>query len=343
MRVADLGEFPLIERLIRLVAGKHPYVVLGPGDDAAVLRVPKNHYLVATMDGHVEGIHFRRDLIPPEDLGHRCLAVNLSDMAAMAAQPAFALVALTLPPDVDVAWVEDLYRGLVRTATAYDVVVVGGNIARSPGPMVIDLALLGWARPKQWIGRGGARPGDRVLVTGTLGEAAAGLQALLHPEWPLDEALRQALASRYRRPTPRVREALVLAETKHVTAMLDLSDGLAGDIRHLCRAGQVGVRLWAARLPVSEGVRQVALLLGQPVWHLALHGGEDYELCLTAAPEHVPLLQARMASLGTRLTEIGEIVPQGNSLVLPDGTEIPLPAGGWQHFSAAQIAPAEQP
>jgi len=148
--------------------------------------------------------------------------------------------------------------------------------------------------------------------------------------------------TRYRRPIPRVREALALAETQGITAMLDISDGLAGDIRHICRAGQVGVRLWADRLPVSEGVRRVAALLGRPAWQMALYAGEDYELCLTAAPEHVPVLQARMAALGTRLTEIGEIVPQGETLVLPDGTERPLPAGGWQHFSPPS-APAEQP
>ena len=342
MKVGDVGEFGLIARLARLVGGEHPDVVVGIGDDVAVLDVGGPEWLLATVDAQVEGVHFLRQLIAPRQLGRRALAVNVSDIAAAGGRPTFALVSLSLPNDVEVEWAEALYRGLRAEADRAGVAVVGGNVARSPGPVLIDITLLGRVRPEHLLRRTGTRPGDVVLVTGTLGDAAAGLRLLLDPPPALasPQALppveRDALLKRLLTPTPRLAEGQVVARSGMATAMIDISDGLSSDVGHICAASHVGVRLWAERLPISEGTRHVARLLEVPPWELALAGGEDYELCFTAPREAAEALAARVtAETGTQVTPVGEVLPAGagRRLVTPDGQEVPLEPRGWQHFA----------
>ncbi|MDQ7029288.1 MAG: thiamine-phosphate kinase [Ardenticatenia bacterium] len=342
MNVGDVGEFGLIARLARIVGSERPDVVVGIGDDVAVLDVGGPRWLVATVDAHVEGVHFLRHLITPQQLGRRALAVNISDIAATGGEPAFALVSLVLSESEEVEWLEELYRGLRAEAERAGVAVVGGNIARSPGPMIIDITLLGHVRPEHMLRRNGARPGDVVLVTGTLGDAAAGLRLLLNPSpdlaapYALPVAEREALVSRLMTPTPRLAESRVVARAGLATAMVDISDGLSSDVGHICTASRVGVRLWADRLPVSDSTRRVACLLGVPAWELALSGGEDYELCFTV-PRRVALdLAARVTNeTGTPVTAVGEVLPPeaGRRLVLPGGQDVPLEARGWEHFA----------
>ncbi|WP_026370605.1 thiamine-phosphate kinase [Kallotenue papyrolyticum] len=335
MRIAELGEFGLIDRLQRLVAGHDPDVVVGIGDDVAVLRTDGERLLLATVDAQVETVHFLRRISSAEQIGWRALAVNLSDIAAMGGRPRWALVSLALPADSELAWVEALYSGLGQAARTAGVSIVGGNLTRCDGPIMIDITVLGEVARDLLLTRAGARPGDRILVTGALGEAAAGLRLALRPELELDAAARAALLARYLMPQPRLAEAAIIAAARQATAMIDLSDGLSSDIGHICRCSGVGARIDAARLPISAATEAVARQQGLPAWELALNGGEDYELCFTAPPQYAAALaEAVCAATGTPVRDVGEILPaeRGQLLILPDGTQRPLAAGGWNHF-----------
>lgn len=333
--IGDVGEFGLIERVAQIVGATHPNVVVGVGDDVAVLDVGGADLLLATVDCQVEGVHFLRDAIPPHALGRRALAINLSDIAAMGGEATFALVSLVLPDDLDVAWVEAMYRGMREEADRAGLAIVGGNMARSPDGVIVDVTVLGRVMPEHLLLRSGARPGDMVLVTGTLGDAAAGLHLLLHPETEVAEAERGYLLTRLFTPTARLVEGRAIAQSGRATAMIDISDGLGSDVAHICERSRVGIRLWAERLPVTEAAQRVAEQAGQPAWAWALQGGEDYELCFTAPREAVSDLQRAVAMVSdTPVTVVGEVLPAdaGRHLILPDGNEVPLEAGGWRHF-----------
>lgn len=337
MHISDLGEFPLIERLEGIIATERSDIIIGIGDDVAVLADTDEEFLLATVDSQVEHVHFLRHEINPHQLGRRALAINLSDIAAMGGRPQVALVSLALPADTEVAWMEDLYRGLREEADRYGTAVVGGNMARSPGGVFIDVCVLGRVRHEHLLLRSGARPGDQVLVTGQLGQAAAGLKLVLDPDLRVEASDRDVLLTHLLTPTPRVTEAAAIAHAGLATAMIDVSDGLSSDVGHICERSEVGVRIWAERLPISPAVQRVAELTSSPPWQLALAGGEDYELCFTAPPEAVGELIAAVAEAGTLVTAVGEILPaeQNRRLVLPDGQEVPLEPSGWQHFGHA--------
>ncbi len=336
MQISELGEFPLIDRLAGIVSVERPDVVVGIGDDVAVLADTGNELLLATVDCQVEDVHFLRDRITPRQLGRRALAINLSDIASMGGEALYALVSLVLPAETEVAWIEEVSRGLREEADRFGVAVVGGNMARSPKGALLDVCVLGRVRREHLLLRSGARPGDRVLVTGSLGDSAAGLYLLLEPNLDVPAEDRERLLARHFTPTPRLREAAVIAQARLATAMIDVSDGLSSDVGHVCDRSGVGVRLWAARLPISSAARRVAELIGKPPWRLALEGGEDFELCFTAAPEAVETLaDAVQHQTGTPVTVVGEVLPadEGRWLVLEDGREVPLEARGWEHFS----------
>ncbi|MFQ3660973.1 MAG: thiamine-phosphate kinase [Chloroflexaceae bacterium] len=335
MRIADIGEFALIERLRSLVAVERPDIIAGIGDDVAVLSVEGDEWLLATVDCQVEDVHFLRGAITPTQLGRRALAINLSDLAAMGGRPRFALVSLGLPASLEVAWVEELYRGLRLEAERHGVAIVGGNMTRSPAGIWIDLTVLGQVRRDEVVLRSGARPGDQVLVTGQLGAAAAGLQLLLDPRLAHVVADPAPALTRHFTPTPRLAEAGVIGRSHQATAMIDLSDGLSSDIGHICEQSGVGVRLWAAHLPIAPAARAIAAARGEQPWNIALSGGEDYELCFTASPTAAATLAAEIQyETGTPVTVVGEILPAGLGrwLQLPDGDAIPLAARGWEHF-----------
>lgn len=335
MRISSLGEFPLIHRVAQRLPAYRPDVRVGVGDDVAVLEQDEGTYLLATCDIQVEGVHFLRDRITPYQLGRKAAAINLSDIAAMGGEPLHFLVSLALPPDTEVAWVDALYDGLREEASRYGADIVGGNMAKIGGPIVVDLFLLGQVPREHLLLRSGARPGDEVWVTGFLGDSAAGLTLLLQPDLPVEEAVRGAVLAAHLTPTPRVREGQVIARRGQATAMIDLSDGLSSDIGHICEESRVGVRLWAERLPISPAARQVAGLAGKWAWQWALGGGEDYELCFTAPPgAGQELATAVREATGTQVTQVGEILPEdaGRWLRLEDGSEVPLMGAGWDHF-----------
>lgn len=325
--VADLGERALLNRITaRLVTPA--WLVVGPGDDAAVVEPERGALDVFTTDVQVEGVHFDRRFVAPDAIGHRALAVNLSDLAAMGARPRAALLSLVLPDALDVATVDGLLDGLLALADAHRVAVIGGNISRSPGPLVVDVTAIGAVRRRRILTRAGARPGDEVYVTGTIGDALVGLESLQHGGAPTMTAQEQ----RYLRPKPRVRAGLAIAGHRAASACMDLSDGLADAVRQIAAASGVGVMIDAAALPIAEPVRRWHEARGRDPLDAALHGGDDYELLLTSRPAHQSRLRgARRALASLPITRIG-VVTRERRLVLrtPDGTrELPE---GYQHF-----------
>jgi thiamine-monophosphate kinase len=343
MHISELGEFPLIDRIARIVSVEREDVIVGIGDDVAVLDAGgTENWLLAKVDCQVEGVHYLKDVISPRQLGRKALIINLSDIASIGGQPLYALVSLALPDDTEVAWVEELYRGLREEGDRFGVAVVGGNMAGSTGGAFVDVFVLGRVRRDQVLLRSGARRGDSVLVTGRLGDSAAGLQLVLDPEIAqtveLSEADRERLLDRHFTPMPRLREAQVIARKGTATAAIDLSDGLSSDLGHICERSEVGVRVWAERLPISSATRRVAHKIDREPWQLAIEGGEDYELCFTApAAEAKALAAAVVHETGTPVSIIGEILPMdaGRRLVLEGGHERPLEAKGWQHWQTS--------
>nr|BBH88664.1 thiamine-monophosphate kinase [Thermosporothrix sp. COM3] len=330
------NEFELIARLTRGLTTR-PDVALGVGDDCALLDIGGDSLLLATCDSQVEGVHFTLRTSTPEQIGRKALAVNLSDIAAMGGVPRFALISLVIPPRFSQEALEGIYRGLRQEAERHQVAIVGGNIAGAGQgkQLMLDITLLGTVRRGQAITRGGAQIGDVLCVTGSLGDSAAGLFTLLHPDGTGAENALTFVQARHRTPVPRVAEGRVLSAfgPAVVTAMLDLSDGLSGDLQHLCERSGVGARVFAEHLPLTEEMQAIAARVGKDPLDWALHGGEDYELLFTLRPEKArEVIEAVQAQTGTRVTRIGEIIPSGMCLIAPSGTEQPLQVRSWDHL-----------
>ncbi len=296
-----ITEFEFIRLFTRAAPRRGEGVVLGIGDDAAVLRPPRGELLVATVDAVVEGVHFERGW-RPEDVGWKALAVNLSDLAAMGARPLWALVALAMPRAEEPGQVARIGRGLWRCARLHGIAVVGGNVTAASELSVAVTAIGSARRP---LRRSGAKPGDAVLVSGTLGDAALGRE----PGAPA------SLARRQRRPAPRL--ALGRALAGLATACIDLSDGLVQDLGHVCRASGVGAVLRLCDVPLSRAYRAAAQKRPDP-WEAALSGGDDYELCVTVPPAEVPRALGAGGRTGAPLTVIGHIVPGRRVRVLDE-------------------------
>ncbi|MDW8067281.1 MAG: thiamine-phosphate kinase [Anaerolineae bacterium] len=334
MKVRDLGEFGLIDRIARSLPPPGEGVIVGIGDDVAVLRGSDRHVL-ATCDIQVEGVHFLREKITPYQLGRKAVAINVSDIAAMGGIPRYLLVSLVLPKETEVEFVDGLYEGMREECSRWGAEIVGGNMAHSPGGVIVDLFLLGEVEPDRLLRRSGARVGDRVLVTGTLGDSAAGLTLLLRSEATGSDVHRAFVLRRHLTPTPRLWEGRAISRSGLGTAAIDVSDGLASDIGHICETSGVGVHLWADAIPVSDAARAIAAAVGADPLEWALFGGEDYELLFTAPADRAEdLAHWVQEETGTPVSIIGEIVPadQGMTLVRADGSVLPLRKGGWDHF-----------
>lgn len=331
--VADLGEFGLIARLTADLPQRLG-VITGVGDDAAVLDIGGDHLLIATCDAQVEGTHFRLRTTSPHALGRRALAVNLSDMAAMGAKPRFALVSLLVPPTLDVAVLDGIYVGLRDEAARFDTAIVGGNVARSAERLILDITLLGTGAKEKLLRRGNAKAGEVMMVTGSLGAAAAGLLVLEDEQLAarLDPASLVRPLAAQRTPTPQVAAGLWLTE-HGITTGIDVSDGLAADVAHICQASGVGVCLEAALLPIQPEVVTIATLAGRKPLDLALFGGEDYELLFTVPPEYVDVLPRELfAATGVKATAIGTMCEELALTLVQQGQSSPLSLDGWDHL-----------
>jgi thiamine-monophosphate kinase len=325
--VSDLGERALIERITARLA-MPSWVVVGPGDDAAVIESERGTLEVLTTDAQVEGVHFDQRFVPPDAIGHRALAVNLSDLAAMGAKPRAVLLSLVLPDALDVAIVDGMLDGVLALAAAHNVVIVGGNISRSPGPMMVDVTAVGAVRPRRVLTRGGARPGDGVYVTGTIGDASVGLQSLQMTRGPAPQACQE----RYLRPQPRVRAGILLGRNRAASSCMDLSDGLAEAVRQVAEASQVGIALDASALPIGDEVRAWHEAQGNSVIDAAIGGGDDYELLFTVRPAHQGRLRDVQQRLGgLPITKIGMVTKERQLSIRTDAGERGLPAG-FDHF-----------
>ncbi|HEX5157472.1 MAG TPA: thiamine-phosphate kinase [Ktedonobacterales bacterium] len=340
MRLEDLGEFGVIARLTSNLETR-PDVALGVGDDAALLDPGPGMLVVATVDALVEGRHFVMAISTPEEIGRKALAVNLSDLAAMGAEPCWALVSLLLPPSLEVGILEGIYAGLRSEAQRYGVAVVGGNITATDGPLAIDVVALGRCPRGAQVTRAGGQPGDLLLVTGSLGAAAAGLLVARDPKRAEGAArsLRQQARSALVAPTPRVEAGRALASGKLVTAMLDISDGLAADLGHLCERSGVGAELDASRIPIDPAVVELAPRYGRDPLTLALHGGEDYQLLCALAPDRRDEALAALQAVGCAPVVIGRLMSPdaGMTIRYEDGSVQPLAATGWDHLSQGHL------
>jgi thiamine-monophosphate kinase len=325
-----LGEFELIERYFRAPAEAlrraRGDVVLGIGDDAALLQVPVGMQLVAALDTLVEGRHFPRGT-SPASLGHRALAVNLSDLAAMGAQPAWFLLSLTMP-DARAEFLEGLAGGMLALAQEHRIALVGGDT--TAGPLAVTVQALGLVPAGTALHRNAAQPGDLLYVSGTPGDAAAGLalEQGMAAAPQLEEKQQHWLRQRFLYPAPRV--ALGLALRGLASACIDVSDGLAADAGKLAHASGCGVAIEVERLPLS-GPLQAQQSDGAA--RMALTGGDDYELCFTVAPSRADELTARLANVKCRATQIGVMEQLAGVRVTQRGTPMSFDLSGYDHFT----------
>lgn len=318
-----MSEFDLIRSHFSRVGSRRGDVPLDIGDDCALLKVPQGYELAASIDTLVAGVHFL-PACDPEGLGHKSLAVGLSDLAAMGAEPAWATLALTLP-DADETWLNAFSRGFGRLAERQGVALVGGDLTR--GPLTITVQVQGLVPATAAVLRSGARPGDLICVSGTLGDAGLALR-LLDAGEPVSEFLR----GRLERPTPRVELGLALRGI--ATAIIDLSDGLAADLGHILAASGVGAEIPLPNLPLSPAVSD--RLAADADWGLPLASGDDYELCFCVPEQKSARIPPLAERFGIRIETIGRIRPEaGLRCLQKDGTTWDLTRSGYDHFSVA--------
>ncbi len=323
MNKNNISEFSIIKRISAKFPQYKDTIIKGIGDDAAVIKINKNKYLLYTCDAQVSGEHFLEKYSSPYQIGRKAAAVNLSDIAAMGGIPKYLLVSLFLPKNTTNTFIDELYSGLTEECKKYNVIIVGGNISKS-NQFIIDIFLIGEISPKNLLLRSGAKIGDVVVVTGTLGDSAKGLELLKKNKNNYLSQEKQSI-SKYHLPIPRVEEGMILAESGMVNSMIDISDGLSSDLGHICDENKVGVNVFLEKLPVSKGVKKI----------IALNGGEDYELCFTTSFRNVKhLLEILKKKTGTNITIVGEILPskEGRWFIDENGKKMKLIPRGWDHL-----------
>lgn len=331
MNLSSVGEFGLISRLADLVSAEDPRVLIAIGDDCAVLQGTEEKHLLLTTDTLVEEVHFRLDWATPEDIGWRSMAANLSDIAAMGGTPIAAVVGLAAPPVLEVEVVEGLYEGMRRVAAKHRTPIVGGDTVRSPNLIHLSITVLGEVSKNNLLTRSGACPGDAIVVTGTLGDAAAGLAILEKGVGSFSSEIEGRLLAAHLNPEPRLREIHELLRTLRPTACMDLSDGLGSDLRRLCESSGVGAEVELEKIPISVECHNIASVAGKDPLNFALSGGEDFELLMTLSPASVPLLPRLIGTTPTKV--IGKITEASEMLMAVDihGNRRALQQG-YEHF-----------
>jgi thiamine-monophosphate kinase len=328
----EIGEFGLIDQIRKGITSSDPALVQGIGDDVAVVEVGEmgTKALLVTTDILIEDIHFDLSWTDPSELGRKALAVNLSDIASMGGVPKYFLISLGLPKNLSLSFVSSFYRGLKKEAKRFRVELIGGDTSLSK-KIVINICLLGEGRKKDLLFRRGARVGDDLFVSGTLGDAALGLR-ILQKKGKIKGA--EGLIKKHLSPCPRVELGQAIAKHHWASAMIDVSDGLLIDTSHLLQESGVGVRVWEGRIPLSKLYQKWIRYWSKDPFQLALSGGEDYELLFTAPPEMRERISSLARSLRIPITRIGEILPikEGFRIIKEDGKDYSPSRLGFEHF-----------
>lgn len=324
MGLSEAGEFGLIRRLRSRLSMPSDRIDLGIGDDAALVDPTPGWEILLTIDTLVEQVHFDLSYTPIDALGWKSLAINLSDVAAMGGLPRCAVISLGISDAWSLKKVDDFVRGLKACSETFHCPVVGGDTVRVPRDSVITVTVMGEAEPKQAVTRSGARPGDSVCVTGELGHARTGLETLTggvkDPEY--GEA-----RDRFLRPVPRIRESRQLLKNGGLTAMIDISDGLASEIHHICRESRVGCNVSSEQIPIAPSARRWIQTQGRNPVDFVLESGEEYELLFTMRPEAFQRLDI------PNIRKIGEIREISEGIMIEEnGRRFPMQARGWDHF-----------
>ncbi len=333
MELREIGEFGFIRRISRGCVIRPEGVERAIGDDAAAFVVPSDGLTLVTTDLLVERVHFLRNATTPFNLGYKAMAVNLSDIAAMGGTPREAFVSAAIPAGCPVEYLDDLYDGMKSLAARSGVNILGGDTTGSVVDLVLNVTVVGYVQRHEILFRSGARPGDVVCVTGTVGDSRAGLHLVRDGAQPSDAA-RRALLEAHILPRPHLEEGRFLAASGAVTAALDVSDGLSSDLTHIVEESRVGIRILADRIPISAELRDFCAHGGWDPTRYALSGGEDYVLAVTVRPERIDAVSREFAArFGRPLHRIGDVTDSGQlELVTPDGrTEVVRPTG-WDHF-----------
>lgn len=323
--IKDVGEFGLIDRIAKDLIYRPELVVIGSGDDGAVYRVPSGYDQVISTDTMVEGIHFIKKTMHPSDVGYKLCASNFSDMAAMGAEAIGFVISAALPKDLPVSWVESLYEGIHACCSSYRVNLLGGDVTGSPCGVILTGTVVGMVPKGRAVTRSGARFGDLVFATETLGDSAAGLSALLaglSEEYP-------SLCERHQRPRPQIKLGSAL-RAAGATSLNDVSDGLSSEINEIAKASQVEIELFREKIPISAEAAKLGAYLAKDPVDWALTGGEDYELIGTISEENFRKLDPSLP-----ISVIGQVVKAGRGCVyLSDrGKRQKLAAKGYDHFS----------
>jgi thiamine-monophosphate kinase len=336
MFVKELGEFGLIEKLRKLVGTSPRSLVKGIGDDCAVLELNLKEYLLFTTDALVQGIHFDLRYFPFYFVGWKGMVANISDIAAMGGTPWGAIITLGLPSSSKVEEVDEIYRGAKAASKSYNVPVIGGDIVKSPNRFFLSLALVGKVKKRDLKLRSGAKPGDILAVTGSLGASEAGMRLLKRRKKTglkeLNTLSRKAPYGSHLGPKARLKEAETLVSNFSISSMIDLSDGLASDIHRLREESRVGAEIFEASLPIAASTRKAAKRLGLSPLKLALFGGEDYELLFTIPQRELKKIQNKRLDFPVSI--IGRILPErmGISLVDTSYRRNRLAPEGYAHF-----------
>ncbi|WP_158551395.1 thiamine-phosphate kinase [Rhodohalobacter sp. SW132] len=333
--LSELGEFGFIDQVAALFGTENNYGETGIGDDCAVLPYGEGTSLLVTTDMLIEDRHFRREWISPEDLGYKSLAVNLSDISAMGGKPLYAFLSIGLSDDLSVSWIEKFFRGTQELTQLHDVQLMGGDTTKSPGPVVINYTIIGVMQTDSILWRSGAKPGDHIAVLGNPGESGAGLKLLLDGA-PADGEDEQKLISAHHRPQLYVEEAQFLASFGGVNSMIDLSDGIESDARHIAQKSGITLQMKVDQIPISPTLQRVCDTRSWDPLELAVASGEDYGLLFTAGGEKIDHLQQEFhQKFGYSFITIGEVTEGPAELQwMKNGEMVDVGKKGFDHFKS---------
>jgi len=338
LKIGELGEFGFIETIKDNCHYSFNHLIQGIGDDCAVIGPYNGNVFLITTDMLVEDIHFILGKIDPQHLGQKVIAVNLSDIAAMGGTPLHGVISMAIPKYMYVTPIHAIYNGMKEMCRRYSLNLIGGDTCASPHKLIINVAIIGEAPEKEVLYRKGAKPGDKIYVTGTLGDSAGGLK-LVTEEFSAPESVAAVLMEAHNLPVPCIETGRMIAQSKLADAMIDLSVGFVSDLRHICEASGVGASLLHHSIPISDEIQLFAKNNNLDPYELGLYGGEDYRLLITVPPENCGRFESLFKEdTSHHIYEVGEITAKkGIQMVMEDGKEENLTVRGYDHFIEYQF------